>query len=218
MFIGHFSLALAAKKAAPKSSLGTLMLAAGFVDVLWPFFLLLGWEHVRIDPGNTAVTPLDFYDYPLSHSLVAGIGWAIVFGAIYYAVKRYKRGAVVVALLVISHWFLDFVTHRADLPLLPVGGPKVGLGLWNHLIATLVIEIAMFCGGLWIYMRVTQPKDRIGHWGLVSLMALLFVMYFANIFGPPPPSVKAIALFGPVSLLLFAWPYWIDRHRQLVEI
>lgn len=218
MFIGHFGLALAAKKAAPKTSLGTLMLAAGFVDVLWPFFLLLGWEHVRIDPGNTAVTPLDFYDYPISHSLVAGFGWAILFGAVYYAVKRYQRGAVLVALLVLSHWVLDFVTHRADLPLLPVGGPKMGLGLWNHLTAALVVEIAIFCGGLWIYTRVTQAKDRIGHWGLVSLMALLFIVYFANIFGPPPPSVQAIALFGPISLLLFAWPYWIDRHRRLVEI
>ena len=190
------------------------MLAASFVDVLWPLFLLFGFEHVRIDPGNTVVTPLDFYDYPISHSLVAGLGWAVVFASVYYSVARYRWGTLAVGLLVISHWVLDFITHRPDLPLLPVGGPKVGLGLWNHLQGTLAVEIAIFLAGIFIYTRATQPRDGVGRWGFLAFVAMLFGIYLLNIFGPPPPSVKAIALSGPVSLLLFAWPYWVDRHRS----
>ncbi len=217
MFIGHFGLALAAKKASPKTSLGTLMLAAGFVDVLWPLFLLLGWERVRVDPGNTVVTALDFQHYPFSHSLLMSFVWAAAFAAVYFGVRRYPRGAVVVGLLVLSHWVLDYLTHRPDLPLLPAGGPVVGLGLWNHLAATLIIEGAIFFTGIWVYLRATQPRDGIGRWGFASLMVLLVVIYLANIFGPPPPGAQAIAVVGMCSLLLFAWPYWVDRHR-VVEV
>lgn len=216
MFIGHFALGLAAKKIAPKASLGTLMLSVGFVDVLWPFFLWFGWEHVRIAPGNTAVTPLDFYDYPLSHSLLTGVGWAILFGGFYYAVKRHFRESIVLAAGVLSHWFLDFFTHRPDMPLfLNADSPKLGLGLWNSIPATMVIEVSMFLTGIWIYTHVTRPLDRIGKWGFNAFMAMLFVIYLGNIFGPPPPSEQAIAFFGPVSLALFALPYWIDRHREM---
>jgi hypothetical protein len=215
MFIGHFALALAAKKVAPKTSLGTLMLSAGFLDVLWPFFVLFGWEHVRIDPGNTAVTPLDFYDYPISHSLLADVGWAVVFGSVYYALKRYRQGAIVLALGVLSHWFLDFLTHRPDMPLLPSGGPRLGLGLWNSIPATLAVEVALFGAGVWIYTRTTRPRDRIGSLGFAIYMAVLSMIYVGNIFGPPPPSVEAIGFMGPISVLLFGLPYWIDRHRAL---
>lgn len=213
MFVGHFGVALAAKRVAPKTSLGTLMLAAGFLDVLWPAFLLLGWEHVRVDPGNTVVTPLDFYDYPLSHSLLAVLGWALAFGVGYFAVTRYGRGAAVGAALVASHWLLDFVTHRPDLPLWPKGDAKVGLGLWNSLAATLAIELAVFAGGVGLYVSFARPLDRTGRIGFWALVATLLVIYFGNIFGPPPPSPGAIAIVGLASLLLFAWPYWVDRHR-----
>jgi membrane-bound metal-dependent hydrolase YbcI (DUF457 family) len=213
MFVGHFGVALAAKRVAPRTSLGTLMLAAGFVDVLWPAFLLLGWEHVRIDPGNTAVTPLDFYDYPFSHSLLAAAGWALAFGAAYFAATRYVVGAAVTAALVLSHWLLDFVTHRPDLPLWPPEGPKVGLGLWNSLPATFAVELALFGVGAWLYASFARPLDRTGHFAYSSLVAVLLAIYFANVLGPPPPSTQSIGLVGLASLLLFAWPYWIDRHR-----
>jgi hypothetical protein len=212
MFVGHFGVALAAKRVAPRTSLGTLMLAAGFLDVLWPAFLLLGWEHVRIDAGNTAVTPLDFYDYPLSHSLLWVIGWSIAFAIAYFAATRYARGAAVAGALVLSHWVLDFVTHRPDLPLWP-NGPKLGLGLWNSLAGTFAVELVLFLGGAWAYTTLVRPTDRIGRFGFAGLMAVLLVIYFANILGPPPPSADAIAIVGLLSLLLFAWPYWIDRHH-----
>jgi hypothetical protein len=215
MFIGHFALALGAKKIAPKTSLGTLMLSTGLVDVLWPFFLFFGWEHVRIAPGDTAVTPLDFYDYPISHSLVADIGWAIAFGAGYFLFRHYRRGAIVVALGVLSHWFLDFVSHRADMPVLIVGGPFLGLGLWNSVATTMAVETIMYAAGIAIYLKATRAKDRIGSLGFAIFFAVMYLFYLGNILGPPPPSVTAIAAFGPLSLVLFAFPYWIDRHRTV---
>jgi hypothetical protein len=205
---------LAAKKIAPKTSLGTLMLAVGFVDILWPFFLLLDWEHVRVQPGITAVTPLDFYDYPISHSLVSGVIWALVFSGVYFGLTRYKAGALAVGLGVVSHWFLDFFSHGPDMPVVfGSGAGKYGLGLWYSIPATLMVEVAMFVVGIWIYTRATKPLDGIGRWGFAGFMAFLCLIYVANIFGPPPPSEFAIGVFGALTLPLFAIPYWIDRHR-----
>jgi hypothetical protein len=114
MFIGHFALGFGAKRWAPAVSLGTLFLAAQFVVLLWPTLLLLGIEHVRVVPGITAFTPLDFTHYPVSHSLLAGVGWGIALGGGYALLRRNRRAAVVIGLLVLSHWMLDFVTHRPD--------------------------------------------------------------------------------------------------------
>src|SRR5438309_11417945 len=93
MFIGHFGVALAAKKAAPRTSLGTLILAAQFIDLLWPIFLLLGLEHVRIALGITKVSPIDCYDYPIPHSLLMGVDWSDVLGGLYYGFRLFRRGA-----------------------------------------------------------------------------------------------------------------------------
>src|SRR4051812_46064322 len=141
MFLGHFGIALAAKKVAPRPSLGALLTAALLVDGIWPLFLLLGWEKVEIVPGITAVTPLDFVSYPYTHSLVAGLLWGALLGGAYFLRARDRTGALWIGLLVVSHWVLDFVAHRADLPLWP-GSPRFGLGLWYSLPATLVVEFA----------------------------------------------------------------------------
>ncbi|MDZ7692480.1 MAG: hypothetical protein U5K69_15325 [Balneolaceae bacterium] len=146
MFVGHFGLGLAAKKSAPAVSLGTLLLAAQFVDLLWPTFLLLGWERVAIEPGITTVTPLNFTHYPISHSLLASIGWGFLLGAIYYAIKRNTKASVIIGMLVVSHWFLDVIVHRPDLPIFPGGATLVGFGLWNSLGGTLVVESLLFFG------------------------------------------------------------------------
>ena len=119
MFIGHIALALAAKRATPRASLATLFLAAQWADVIWPIFLAVGLEQVRIQPGNTAFTPLDFVSYPYSHSLFALIVWGVLFGVVYRAVAGGRNTLWVLAALVISHWVLDWVTHRPDMPLYP---------------------------------------------------------------------------------------------------
>ena len=213
MFIGHFGVALAAKKIAPRTSLGTLVMAAQFVDLLWPVFLLLGIERVIIAPGTTVVTPLDFVSYPFSHSLLADFGWACLFAGIYKIVKRDSRGAICLWFVVMSHWVLDALSHQPDLPLYPGSSTYVGLGLWNSTFWTLVVEGAIFVFGVRLYARTTRPRDGIGILAFRSFVATLVVVYLLNIFGPPPPSVKAIAFSAFGMWLFVVWAYWLDRHR-----
>lgn len=217
MFIGHFAVGLAAKKAAPNVSLGTLFLSVQLVDMMWPVFLLLGWEHVRIAPGITPFTPLDFYDYPISHSLVTMLGWSLAFALVYYLIKRYPRGAWVLAAGVFSHWILDFITHRPDMPIAPGSATYVGLGLWNSVTGTIIVESAMFIGAVWLYARATTAKDKTGTYAFWGLIAFLIVSYIASIVSPPPPNETALA-WGALSMWIFIpWAYWIDRHRTVKE-
>jgi membrane-bound metal-dependent hydrolase YbcI (DUF457 family) len=215
MFIGHFALGFAAKKATPKTPLQTLFAASVLADVLWPIFLALGVEQVSIDPGNTAMTPLDFVSYPYSHSLVMLIVWAAVFGGVYLARKKDLRGAVILAALVVSHWVLDWITHRPDMPIYP-GGPKFGLGLWNYPQLTWAVEVAMFAVGVFMYARATRARDGQGKWGFWFLVLLFLAAYFADAMSStPPPSVQAIwigALVATAVTLILAW--WVDRHRE----
>jgi hypothetical protein len=214
MFIGHFGVALAAKRVAPEVSIGTLFLAAQFADLLWPTLVLLGVERVEVAPGITAVTPLDFVSYPYSHSLLALALWAALFAAIHWAAQR-RSGAVpwVLAALVMSHWLLDVASHRPDMPLLISGGPLLGLGLWNSPAATVLVETALFLAGVWLYLRSTRAVDRTGIFALWGLVAFLLFISFANLMGPPPPSSLAVAWVAQSIWLLVLWGYWIDRHR-----
>lgn len=214
MFIGHFGIAFAAKRAAPTLSLGTAFLAAQFIDLLWPTLLLLGLETVRIAPGATVVTPFVFEHYPFSHSLVAVLGWAALLGAAVGAVRRSAWVGGVVAGLVVSHWLLDAVVHAPDLPLAPGFDGLVGFGLWNSLPATLAVEASLFAIGVWLYVGSTRALDRTGRFALIGLVAFLVLVYLGNLFGPPPTAVREVAWLGHAQWLLVLWAYWIDAHRQ----
>lgn len=213
MFLGHFGLALAANSRAPDASLGTLVFAAQFLDLLWPTLLLTGVEQVRIAPGDTLVTPLAFEHYPVSHSLLAAIGWALLIGAACRWASGSMRVAWVAGALVFSHWLLDWVVHRPDLPLGFGDSPRFGLGLWQSLPATLVIELMLLSGGVWLYNRSTAAKDRIGSLAPAAWVLLLLLVYAANLLGPPPPGVAAIAWAGQAQWLLVLSAWWFDRHR-----
>jgi hypothetical protein len=217
MFLGHFAVAFGAKRAAPSVSLGTLFVACELVDLIWPVLLLAGIERARVDPGNTAFTPIDFYHYPWTHSLLMSAVWAALFGLLYLTVRKNRRAALVVGLVVLSHWFLDLIAHRPDLPLVP-GGALFGLGLWRSVPATLIVEALLFAGGLALYVTGTRAKDRVGTIGLWALVATLIVAYLGAAFGPPPPSIEAIAWSGIAGGIVFgAWGYWVDRHRESVR-
>jgi membrane-bound metal-dependent hydrolase YbcI (DUF457 family) len=184
-------------------------------DGIWPFFMLLGLEKVEIVPGITKVTPFLFVSYPYSHSLAADLVWGALVAAIYFLYRRDGVGAFWLAALVVSHWVLDFVSHRPDMPLWP-GSPLVGLGLWYSVPATLAVELGLFAIGVWLYASVTRPRDRIGTYAFRALAATLAVLYVASVFGPPPPSAEALAATGIAGWLFVVWAYWIDRHRVAV--
>jgi hypothetical protein len=212
MFIGHFAVGFAAKRVAPRLSLAALFAAVALADIIWPVLVALGLEHVRIDPGNTAFTPLDFVSYPYSHSLVLLCLWGIFFGLVCARIVHDRRMLVVGAVLVASHWVLDWLTHRPDMPLYP-GSIKLGVGLWNSIPATVAVELVMFTAGVWIYAHATRARDAVGRRAFPAFVGFLLVAYVANI-GSPPPGIGAIVvvgLVGTAALLLWAW--WFDRHR-----
>jgi membrane-bound metal-dependent hydrolase YbcI (DUF457 family) len=217
VFLGHFAAGLAAKKLTPYTSLGTLLLSAQLLDLIWPTLLLRGLEEVRIAPGLTAVTPLDFVSYPWSHSLLMATVWALLFAGIYAVSRRYPKAAMVLLTLVLSHWVLDLVSHRPDLPLTPWPGPKVGLGLWDSFPATVAVEGILFAVGLYLYKINTEPVDRVGKYAFAAFAVTLPAIYAASVLGPPPPDVQTIAIVGHAQWLLVAWGYWLDRHRVAIR-
>jgi hypothetical protein len=218
MFVGHTAVALAAKKSTPETSLGLLITAAYLVDLLWPICLLLGIEQVRIQPGNTAFTPLAFDSYPWTHSLAMGVVWALVLAGVSRVVfKAGGRAQLIIGLLVISHWILDFASHRPDLPLWP-GSQKYGLGLWNSIPVTLSVEGALFVVGITEYLRATRAVDKIGTISFWVLVVFQLAIWVSQPWSPPPPTAAAIGYVGLAMWLFPLWAWWIDKHRALRDL
>lgn len=214
MFIGHFAVGLGAKKYAPTISLGYLFLAAQFLDLLWPTLLLFNIEQVIIEPGITKLTPLDFTHYPITHSLVMVLIWSLAGFLLTYFLTKKKVPSIVVGIAIFSHWILDLLVHRPDLPLVPGAEFKAGLGLWNHPVLAIGIEVLLFITGIYFYLKQTVAKNKFGRYGLIFLLAFLFIIYLANIFGPPPPDVKSIAWAGHLQWLFVVLAFYVDKNRQ----
>jgi hypothetical protein len=213
MFVGHLAAALVGKRIAPRAPLGTLVGAAFGLDLLWPVLLLAGVEQVRIDPGNTAFTPLAFDSYPWSHSLSMAIVWGVLVGRAGAGLMRHARAGLIVGIAVVSHWVLDYVAHRPDLPLWP-GGPKVGLGLWNSIPLTITVEGVLFLAAIVGYLRFTRPRDAVGTWAFWGLVVVTGAIWVSGPWAPPPPNVTAIIIASLVlAPVLPLWGQWIERHR-----
>jgi hypothetical protein len=214
MFVGHLAVALGGRRFEPRAPLAALIAAAFGLDLLWPLFLLAGIESVRIEPGNTAFTPLNFVHYPWSHSLSMAVIWGIAAGRVAAPVLKSARAGLVVGVAVISHWVLDWVSHRPDLPLYP-GGPLAGLGLWNSIPATFLVEGLLFVAAIAYYRRAIVARDRQGQWAFWSLVVMCSAIWASGPWSPPPPSVQAIAIVGLAMAVVFPlWGMWIDRHQQ----
>ena len=216
MFIGHFAVGFAGKRLAPRASLAALFAAALFADILWPVLVAIGIERVRIVPGSTVVTPLEFVSYPWSHSLLMLGIWGALIAIAYRSRPDGARTGLVLGGLVLSHWALDFITHRPDMPAWP-GGPEMGLGLWNSVGGTMAVEIALFAAGLFIYVRATRARDHIGRWSLWSMSILLFAAFIFDSLDPSAPSSVQMlwisALVATALTLIWAWS--VDRHREV---
>jgi len=213
MFIGHYAVGLASKEFAPRSSLGALIAAPILLDLLWPIFLLLNWEHVSIVPNSNPFLRIQFDSYPISHGLVAVLGWAALYAAIYFGVTRYIAGTIVIWVGVMSHWVLDFIVHQPDLPL-AARSRLVGLGVWNHRWLTMALEFAMFAIAIWTYQRRTRAKDKIGLYAFAAFALFLLMAYAGVVFGAAPPSVKKLAMVTLLTWLTIPWARWFDKHRE----
>lgn len=216
MFIGHYALAFAARPRVRKPGLGTLIFAVSWADLLWPILLLAGIETVQLLPGSRQHPPMDFLSYPWSHSLLLDLVWA---GLLAWVLGRSwtRREQGIFGALVVSHWVLDWLSHRPDMPLWP-GSARYGLGLWNHLGATISVEVLLFIACLATYLRATRAKGRAGHgslWSFVAFMGLIYVGDMSG--GAPPPSVTALGSFGLLGWLGPLWGMWIERTREAVE-
>ncbi len=215
MFIGHFALAFGAKKFAPQVSLGILFLACQLADIIWPNLVLLGIEALEVEPGITVMTPLNFVHYPYSHSLIALLLWGAIFAALYALLRRSgTKAAIVIGMLVLSHWVLDVLTHRPDMPISLADSSVIGFGLWNFPVFAIPLELILFGVGIWLYLRHTRPLDRQGSLGFWALTLFLLVVYAANLLGPPPPSSAAVAWSAQALWLVIAWGFWVDHHRE----
>jgi hypothetical protein len=224
MFLGHYGIAFALKRAEPKLSLGTLFVAVQFPDLLWGIFVLLGWEHARIVPGHTVVTPLEFLDYPISHSLVGLIIWSSVAAALYYSwptrdTSRHWQAAAVVGLAVFSHYPLDVLVHVPDLPLMGADTTKLGLGLWNNPVATLVAEALVFGAGLALYVARPSHRHPVRAGRILVVVLLLVGTYLASVYGPVAPNMTTVAVSDIVLILAMgALAGWADRRATPEEL
>jgi len=214
MLVGHIAVGLAAKRITPRVSLGTTVLAAVLPDLLWCVFLMAGIEHVEIKPGRGAVNYLGASDIAFSHSLLMDAAWGALLAAAYFFARHYARGAWMLFAAVLSHWLLDFVAHRPDMALAPGVHQYFGLGLWNSVAATVIVEGGMWLLAIIVYVRATRPKSRTGVYAFWIVVVLLTLAWLGNIAGPPPRSPRAMAAS---SLIFFscvvAWAYWINRLR-----
>jgi len=210
MFIGHFAIGLLTKKNNQLPSLAMMFIAVQLLDLIWPILVLLGIETLSIDPGNTKLTPLDFEYYPYSHSLFMSLLWGLLLGLIYFLFTKNKKGSWILGALVLSHWVLDFITHRPDLPISPFTDLKVGLGLWNYPVVEIILEVLLFGAGVYLYFKYAKPRRKVSFWILIGFLLLIHLL---NLFGPPPPNAMAVAWSAVLMWLIIIWAWWIEYKK-----
>jgi len=200
MFTGHLAVGLIGKRIEPGISLGAFTFAALLADLILFPLLMAGAESVS--------------DIGYSHSLLMDAVWAALLAAAYYLWRRYRRGAWLLFAAVLSHWVLDVISHRPDMPLAPGTPWRIGLGLWNSFPATLAVE-----GGLWLiaivaYVRASRAKTWVGVYVFWLGIALSTLLWLGNIrAGMDPDPIRAGIGGLAVFSILIAWACWMNRAR-----
>jgi hypothetical protein len=212
MHVGHFAAGFLGKRVAPQLSLGTMILAAMLADFLWCIFMLAGLEKVQFKTALGAANYFQPIDITLSHSLVMIVVWAAIFAGIHFLWRRNKRPALLLFCLVLSHWPMDVIAHKPDMPWAPGVSQYLGLGLWTNIPATMIVE-----GGLWViailvFLRTIRWRKRLAllvFWPVILLITLIF---YNNVAGPPPPNPQTAPVVSLVYFsLVVAWAYWVNR-------
>ncbi len=216
MFIGHYGVSLALKRARPGLSLGGLFLAVQLLDIFFCLFVLLGVEKMRIVQGFTEYNAYDLYFMPYTHSLLGALLWATAAAVAVLLLRRAPAiSAALLALAVFSHFVLDVPVHTPDLPLASEASFKLGLSLWNHRWLALGLELLCLGAGLYLYLSASRPRLPAGRWVALGVSALLLALAVATPFLPPPPSPAAFAaqaLLGYFTLAGLA--VWLERSRS----
>ena len=218
MFIGHYSVALALRPAKGSPSLPVLFGAVQLVDIAFFAFLVPGIERMRVEPGATAMNPMDLYFLPYTHSLVGALGFSVVFAGIVAALSPRDlrwRAAVVAAVAVFSHWVLDLIVHRPDLGLVGDSDTKLGLGLWNYPAIEMPLEIVLVLAGLASFVSTRRPLRRQGFTAVGVLAAGMLALQAYNWFGPtmvPGMDLRLFAVEGEAAyVILIALAWWAER-------
>jgi len=214
MFVGHLAVALVARRVEPRVNLGWFVAGVTALDLVWPIFVLMGVERVRISPGATEFTPFAFEYYPWSHSLLMSFVWGLLLVAIARTARVPSPAWPLLLAAVVSHWVLDFVTHAPDMPLWPGDSPEYGLTLWDSIPGTFVVEGAMWIAGIALYMNALARSNRRPGWPFWSMVLVCTVMWAAGPFSPPPPDASALGWFGLLGWMIVPWAVWADRSTR----
>lgn len=223
MFIGHYAVGFALKKVEPRLSLGLLIFGAVMLDILFGIFLLLNLEHARIVPGTTAVSPFEFYDYPISHSAVGATAWTAIGFLAYWLWSSGNRAsrkipAFIFAIAILSHYILDVISHTPDMPLIGNNSTMLGLSLWNSITATMVVEMGLLFLGVVMYQQPTMASSLTWKYGLVLMVFILLALYILGLFGPSPSDMRTVAIMITLGQLAFvALAFWVDKNRTAVK-
>ncbi|MGE5323618.1 MAG: hypothetical protein ACM3SW_12175 [Actinomycetota bacterium] len=215
MFVGHYGAGLAGKRIAPRMSLGTMMLATLLPDLLAWVLVVTGAEHFAIRPGITLTNPMDLYDYPISHSLATDVLWGTLLAAAYYLVRRHWRGSLLIFTLVLSHWVLDLIAHRPDMPLAPGIHRYYGFGLYNSRPGMIIVEGLIWLGGIVLYLRSTRSRKKLGTYMFWFGVAILTWIWVVSLKGQPPPGTAVQAAISSLVFMTLTvlWAYWVDHLR-----
>jgi hypothetical protein len=216
MFVGHYGPGLAIRAIRPAIPLWVLFIAVQLVDIAWAVFVLAGIEKVRIVPGFAGLNPLDLYFIPYTHGLITALLWSLLAGVCCKLVFRWPSWTLAawVGAAVFSHWLLDLLVHRPDLPVYG-NSMKVGLGLWQFPMISFALEVAIVVSCLWLYLRGTVPRNAVGRYGPGVFVLLMLMAQLVTMLGPPPPSTSAMASSALAAYLLFAFiAGWLDRQRS----
>ena len=214
MFVGHYGPSFIVKRLAPEIPLWVLFLSVQLLDVFWAIFVFLGIERVRIVPGFTETNALDLYYMPYTHSLPGALAWAAAAAVVTGLVTRSPRGGMLVGAAVFSHWPLDLLVHRPDLALYD-DTAKVGLGLWDYPYLTLVVEGTLLLGAMAVYLKRSPPRTARARYSIPAFAVAILLMHTTMLFGPPPPSDRAMAATGLTAyIVLAAAVAWLERGRE----